>query len=333
MPKLIDDAAFNQVPGTSRRVIVLILPDVQLLDLAGPVQVFDTASRLGASYKLLFCAAKNEIKSAQKLYISHLTSLPEASDDDLILVPGCRGILDSFHELLDNSSKRWLKKSYKAGVQIASICTGAAVLGEAGLLDGRRCTTHWAFTSRLQKHYPTSRVLEGVLYVHDGRIISSAGVSSGIDMALWLLEQDFGPRLMSRVARQLVVYLRRNGQEKQRSVFFLYRSHLDSLVHLIQDWLIEHSTEKVSLSELSKVAQVSERSLTRSFKSAIGITPHQYQKHLRLDIARQLITKTDLTIEAVAYKSGFGDSRNLRRAWKDYYKTKISAARNSSTQI
>lgn len=319
----------NRTPDKPRHIIVLILPKVQLLDLAGPVQVFDTAARLGASYTLSFCAADEEIQSAQQLCLARLRPLPEVSKDDIVLVPGCRDILGSFDHLIDDSCKKWLQKSYDAGAHMASVCTGAAALGEAGLLDNRKCTTHWAFIKQLQERYPAARVQDGVLYVHDGRITTSAGVSSGVDMALWLLEQDYGPELMVKTARQLVVYIRRNGHEQQASVFFLYRSHLDPIVHSVQDWLIEHCTENVTLPDLAAMARVSERTLTRAFRSATGITPHQYQQLLRLEIATQLLAETDLNMETIADTSGFGEARNLRRVWRTHFRTSLSSARNN----
>jgi transcriptional regulator GlxA family with amidase domain len=254
-------------------VVFLVLPGVQLLDLADPVQVFDTAARLfGAPYTLLFCSACDEIRSTQGLHLARLEPLPEIDGNTLILVPGTGASPRNSRALLDGPAKQWLQESYQAGVQIASICTGTAVLGEAGLLHRRRCTTHWAFVSELQSCHPTAQVLEDVLYVHDRGVTTSAGVTSGIDMALWLLERDYGPRMAADVARRLVVYLRRSGLERQVSVYLEYRSHLDPCIHKVQDWLAEHVTEPISLSDLATVAQTSVRSLSRAFKRATGIT-------------------------------------------------------------
>jgi transcriptional regulator GlxA family with amidase domain len=316
-----------------RRVIFLVLPDVQLLDLAGPAQVFDTAARLlGAPYTLSYCAASDEIRSKQQLYLAHLEQLPDIGQNDLILVPGAGTPPFNDRGLLDTPTKQWLQESYHAGTQIASICTGAMALGEAGLLHRRRCTTHWAEVSELRVRYPTAQVLEGVLYVHDHSIITSAGVASGIDMALWLLEQDCGPRLAADVARRLVVYLRRTGLERQVSVYLAYRSHLDPCVHKAQDWLAEHVTESVSLANLADVAQTSVRSLTRAFKAATGITPGEYQRLLRLELAAHLVNDSDLPLETIAARSGFGDPRHFRRVWHAHFGTPPSFGRQQSKQ-
>lgn len=315
-------------PTTPRSVVFLVLPQVQLLDLAGPVQVFDTAARLfGAPYTLLFCATSEEIRSAQQLSLARLQRLPEIDGRSLILVPGTGVSPSQSRTLLDEETKHWLQESYRAGAQIASICSGTAVLGEAGLLHRRRCTTHWGFLSELQSCYPTAQVLDGVLYVQDQGIITSAGVTSGIDMALWLLEQDCGPRIAALVARELVVYFRRSGQQQQVSIYLQYRSHLDSCIHRVQDWLAEHVSEPATLADLASVGQTSERSLARAFKATTGITPHQYHLLLRLEMAIHLVRETSLSLEAIATKSGFGDARQFRRVWHKHYGTSPSSSR------
>lgn len=315
-------------PIKPRSVIFLVLPGVQLLDLAGPVQVFDTAARLfEMPYTLIFCAASEEIRTAQQITLARLQQLPDIDGCSLILVPGTGLSPGKSRALLDDATRRWLQDSYQAGARIASICSGTAVLGEAGLLHRRRCTTHWEFTVELQSCYPTAQVLEGVLYVHDHGIITSAGVTSGIDMALWLLEQDCGPRIAADVARQLVVYFRRSGLERQVSVYLEYRSHLDPCIHKIQDWLAEHVGEPATLADLARVGQTSERSLARAFKVATGITPHQYQLLLRLEVAAHLLHDTSLSLETIAVKSGFGDARQFRRVWHKHYGTPPSSVR------
>jgi transcriptional regulator GlxA family with amidase domain len=317
--------------SSQRRVIFLVLPDVQLLDLAGPAQVFDTAARIfGAPYTLMYCATSNEIRSKQCLYLAHLERLPEVDQNDLILIAGAGSSNAPDYTLLDSCARQWLQESYTAGTQIASICDGALALGEAGLLHRRRCTTHWSVVSELRLRYPTAQVLEGVLYVHDHNIITSAGVASGIDMALWLLEQDCGPRLTADVARHLVVYLRRNGFERQVSVYLTYCSHLDPCVHRVQNWLAEHITESISLADLADMAHTSVRSLTRVFKAATGITPGTYQRLLRLELAAHLINDSNLPLETIAIKSGFNDPRHFRRVWHAHFGTPPSSGRQRS---
>ncbi|PZR53367.1 hypothetical protein DNL40_07565 [Xylanimonas oleitrophica] len=188
----------------------------------------------------------------------------------------------------------------------------SAALGQAGLLDGRRCTTHHQLQEELASRYPRARVIEDVLFTDDGGVVTSAGIASGIDLSLHLLAARHGPGLASQVARDLVVYGRRNGNEPQASAMTAHRAHLDDTVHRVQDYIDGHYTETLPLSRLASLAAVSPRTLTRAFARAIGLTPLRYQQALRLDHAeRQLAAGT--TVEAAPASVGFGDARMLRR--------------------
>ncbi|MEV0974207.1 GlxA family transcriptional regulator [Microtetraspora glauca] len=299
--------------GRTGRVVVLVLPEVNLLDLGGPVQVFDAAAHLGGCYRLEYVAETGGVRSAQGLELAGLQALAatQAGPGDLVLVPGPR--LTGSDRLVSSAAVRWLRDAYDAGARVASVCSGAAALGEAGLLDGRACTTHWSLTGAMRERYPAARVREAALYVHDGRISTSAGISSGIDLALSLVERDHGPELAAAVARELVLYLRRDGDAAQISPFLRYRDHVQPAVHRVQDHLAQNLDAPHSLDELAAVAHLSPRGLTRAFTTATGITPLAYQRRLRLERARALLTDTDLTVETVAARCGFRDARQLRR--------------------
>ncbi|AXG78920.1 helix-turn-helix domain-containing protein [Streptomyces paludis] len=294
-------------------MIVLVLPEVNLLDLGGPVQVFDTAAQLGAGYRLEYAAETESVRSAQGLRLAGLSPLPttRAERGDLVLVPGPR--LTGSDRLVPPAAVRWVRDAFAAGARLASVCTGAAVLGEAGLLDGRACTTHWSLTAAMRERYPAARVREAALYVHDGRISTSAGVSSGIDLALSLVERDHGPELTAAVVRELVLYLRRDGDAAQISPFLRYRDHVQPAVHRVQDHLAQNLDAAPTLPELAALAHLSPRGLTRAFTASTGITPLAYQRRLRLERARTLLADTELTVEAIAARCGFRDARQLRR--------------------
>lgn len=174
-------------PGT-RRVVFVLLPGVNLLDLGGPAQVFDVARRFGASYDLLFCAAEPQVLSSQGLPLGPLSPFPTPRPDDLVIIPGPR-LEDPVpgRPWIEPAAVAWLRIAWTAGAHLASVCTGAAALGEAGLLDGRRCTTHWGAVEAVRARYPKALVQDAVLYTHDGPITTSAGIASGIDMALGLV--------------------------------------------------------------------------------------------------------------------------------------------------
>src|SRR5215468_9612019 len=186
-----------------RRVLVLLLPEVHLQDLAGPVQVLHEAARFGAPYRIWFCAAGARVRSAQGLTLADLSPLPEPRPGDLILIPGTES------SAIDRMAppRRWLKAAHAAGAQIATVCSGAFALARSGLLDGRRCTTHWSLIDQLRREVPLAQVVDDCLFAEDGAIVTSAGIASGIDMALALVEQERGPILAARVAREMVVYL------------------------------------------------------------------------------------------------------------------------------
>jgi transcriptional regulator GlxA family with amidase domain len=307
-----------------QRVIFVVLPYVEILDLAGPVQVFHEANRCGAAYRVLACSTQPKVRTDQGLSISDLEPLPEPEADDLVLVPGFRmAALDP----VDPGVLAWLRKAHERGAQMASICTGAFVLGRAGLLEDRQCTTHWSRVDDLQRCFPSARVLTNRLFVDDGPVTTSAGIASGIDMALALVERRHGPLVAAAAARELVVYLRRDGGHRQDSIYLDYRTHLHPGVHRVQDWLIAHPGEPTTLDDLARTAAMSPRNLTRAFRQATGISVQEFRTRLRLELARDLLHDPGMTIEAVASRCGFESARQLRRLWKEAFGAPPSAGR------
>jgi transcriptional regulator GlxA family with amidase domain len=296
-----------------KQLLFLVLPDVHVLDLSGPVQVFYEANGFGGDYRLRYCGPKSRVRTAQGLWLSDLEPLPEPGAGDTILVPG---IDSETLDRLEHVPVEWLRKAAAAGARIGSICSGAFVLAHAGLLDGRECTTHWKIADRLAERFPAARVLKSRLFVKDGPLITSAGVASGIDMALSIVEQEHGPQVAGRVAREMVVYLRRDGSQSQASIFLSFRTHLNPGVHRVQDHLIAHPEEKPTIDQLARLAGMSRRNLTRTFRQATGITLKAFANRLKLEIAGNLLHDSSLTIEAVASRCGFEDARQLRRLCK-----------------
>jgi transcriptional regulator GlxA family with amidase domain len=292
------------------------------MDLAGPLQAFFEAKHLGAGYEILTCSTGSTMHTDQGVQVSDLAPLPApwpaagSRSPDLVIVPGLR--VRSLPQV-DPALYRWLRDVRAAGAHIASVCTGAFVLGAAGLLGGRKCTTHWSLCEELQRRFPTARVLTDRLFVTDGPITSSAGVASGIDMALSLVQSHHGPRTAAAVARQLVIYQRRDGSQPQESIFLAYRSHLHPGIHRVQDWLIEHCCEPHTMNELAVVAMMSQRNLTRRFRQATGTSISAYSVQLRLERARALLDDPSLTLAAIATRCGFSSARQLRRHWRQVF--------------
>ena len=317
--------------GSVCNVHVLLLPKVNLLDLGGPVQVFDVAALFGMPYELSYCAERSHILSAQGLPLGPVRPLPRVEAGDLVLIPGPR-IDGPDHHVITPTVTNWLQEAYDNGARVASVCSGSFALAQAGLLDGRRCTSHWAHIETTRRHFPTAKVQDDVLFTHDGRVTTSAGIASGIDMALSLVERDHGPLLTAKVARYLVVYLRRDGVHTQSSVYLDYRTHQHPRVHRVQDYLVERFTSKVTLGELAELAKLSERGLTKAFKTHTGLTPLEYQQQLRLELAGQLMNDPRLSLEEIAHHCGFDEARSLRRLWTARYGRPPSAARPSANE-
>ncbi len=295
------------------RVVFLLVPGVHLLDLAGPAQVFFTAGSFGHAYAIDYVAEQPRIRTAQGLCVETATVWPALTPDDLIVVPGwsCERLAHS--PSVAEATLDVLRRHHDRGGSVASVCAGAEVLGRAGLLDGRRCTTHHDVQDELAHRYPAAVVVRDVLYTGDGRVVTSAGIASGIDLALHLLARRHGPALAARVAKDMVVFVRRNGDEPQASAMLRYRNHLDDTVHRAQDIIDSRFTEPLPLGPLAAEVGVSERTLTRSFtRAAGGLTPLRYQQTLRVEHAEHLMGN-GATAEAAAHAVGFSDARMLRR--------------------
>ncbi|RSM71489.1 AraC family transcriptional regulator [Kibdelosporangium aridum] len=294
------------------RVVFLLVPGVHLLDLSGPAQVFSSAADLGLDYDLSYVAETTSVASAQGLTLHADTALPRLSTEDLILTPGWRSPTLANTGRLSETTLAWLRDHHAAGGVVASVCAGADVLGRAGLLDGRRCTTHHDLQDELERRYPRATVVRDVLYVVDSRVITSAGIASGIDLALHLITTRHGPGAAASIARTMVVYARRNGDELQSSVLLKHRSHVNETVHRIQDVIETRMTDRLSLAELARLSGCSERTVTRLFSRATGMTPLRYQQALRVERAEHLIGH-GATVESAARMVGFEDARMLRR--------------------
>jgi transcriptional regulator GlxA family with amidase domain len=310
------------------KVVFLLAPGLHLLDLAGPAQALGTAADLGCGYELSYVAEQEDVPTAQGLPVRAVTGWPVLGPGDLIIVPGWRASarlaapplaraplpaspLGSALPLNPDTLAR-LARHHAAGGLVASICAGADALGRAGLLDGRRCTTHHDIQEELARRYPRATVVRDVLYVVDGRVATSAGIASGIDLALHLIAVRDGPAMAARVAREMVVYARRNGDERQASLLLRHRNHLSDTAHRAQDHIEASFARPLPLADIARACGVSERTLTRRFAAATGRTPLRYQQELRLERAEHLIG-LGATAEYAARAVGFADARMLRR--------------------
>lgn len=300
--------------------LAFIVPStVELLDLAGPVQVFTEAQFYGFEGVVEFYSYQKEPVTTAGIAFGNVASYAKASlgPGDFLFVPGM-----SFDYVCgetfkaENSFFGWLKEQADKKVNVCSICNGAFALGEAGLLDGRECTTHWRRTEELQARFPKAKVLDDVLYVQSDNIFTSAGISAGIDLALGILEQLRDPRFVHKVARGLVVYHRRQQSHSQQSVYLDFRNHINPKVHEIQDYLVENLAGDNAIETLASVVAMSPRNLSRVFKDETGVTIVEYLTRLRVEHARTLLNNPGFTVDYIASQCGFKTARQLQRILK-----------------
>ena len=212
---------------------------------------------------------------------------------------------------------QWLRAAPQADTRLASICSGALLLAQAGCLDGRHCTTHHSLIAALQAVAPRAQVATDRIFVDDGRVLTSAGITTGIDLALYIVEQTAGPELAARVARRLVMYQRRSAHDRQMSPWLAHRNHMHPAVHRVQDAVAREPERSWSLEALAEVACVSPRHLSRLFVQHTGISVVVYQQQLRIARAQEMLAHNPtLSQERLAESCGFGSARDFRRVWQ-----------------
>jgi transcriptional regulator GlxA family with amidase domain len=233
----------------------------------------------------------------------------------------------------DSASKvvsQWLTRvAVPGGNRILCVCSGALIAARAGLLDGRQCTTHHALCDALRALAPAAKVLENRLYVTDGLISTSAGITAGIDMMLQVVADLAGPRAASAVARDMVVYMRRGGADPQLSPWTTGRNHVHPALHRVQDAIAADPTRDWDAAHLAEIACSSTRHLGRLFHDHAGVSPLDYVNGLRVAVARELIAQSSLDMEAVAERAGFGSARHMRRIWKMFDEAAPSSGRKA----
>jgi transcriptional regulator GlxA family with amidase domain len=296
----------------TKTIAVLVFPGFQLLDAAGPIAVFEAGARLGApaAYRLRVIARDAGLvtsSSGVPLVAGGLSPGPL----DTLIVAGGRGSREAAccAETLD-----FVRTAGLHARRLASVCTGAFILAAAGLLDGRRATTHWARAGELARAYPQVRVEPDRIFVRDGAVWTSAGVTAGIDLALALIADDLGEAVAKRAAQQLVVYHRRPGGQSQFSAL-IEADAPDSRFAALLGWARERLGERLSVERLADKAAMSPRHFARAFVAETGTTPAKAIERLRLESARERVEASPEPIELVAAQTGFGDPERMRRSF------------------
>ena len=291
-----------------RTVLIVLFDDVQSLDVTGPLEVFAhlrgyqiTTASLGAAP----VTTSSGLRLSPDADLAHLKKAP-----DLLLVPGGEGARRRDPDLV-----AWLRANASRARRLASVCTGAFLLAEAGLLDGRRVTTHWAHCQDLAAQYPDITVDPDPIFIKDDTLATSAGVTAGIDLALALVEDDLGRDVALAVARQLVVFLRRPGSQAQFSAQLAAQTATRPPLRDIQHWITEHPGADLSVETLAQRASLSPRQFARAFAAQVGMPPGRYVDRARLEAARRRLEDTAADVAATARACGYGTPEAMRRAF------------------
>jgi transcriptional regulator GlxA family with amidase domain len=299
-----------------RRVVIAVFPRVQTLDVFGPAEVFETATQLngGKGYDVEVVASQpGPLRTSSVALHPDLTLDQCRGPIDTLLVAGGRGVQDAVH---DEQLVGWLRSAAKRSTRVASVCTGAFLLAQAGLLAGRRATTHWASCGELARRHPQVEIESDPIFVRDGNVITSAGVTAGMDLALALVEEDLGREVALETARWLVLFLKRPGGQAQFSAQLAAQMADREPLRELQGWLPDHLGEDLSVPALARRASMSERNFARTFRDETGMTPAAYVEVARVESARMALETGDLPVETIARQAGFGTVETMRRAFR-----------------
>ena len=299
-----------------RRIVLVAFPDAQSLDFVGPFEVFGIAERLAPGrYSTEIVAPRGRPFATN----SGLTVTPDRSTGacrgpiDTLVVAGGLGVRAAIR---DRALVRWLGEAAGRSRRVASVCTGAFLLAEAGLLEGRRVATHWASAERLAERYRGIEVDPDSIFVRDGDVWTSAGVTAGMDLALALVEDDLGPEAALEVARWLVLYVKRPGGQSQFSAALAAQTAEREPLREVQEWVRANPAGDCSVEALAERARMSPRNFSRAFTREVGMTPAAWVEACRVDLAKGLLETTFAGTEAVARECGFGTVETLRRAFR-----------------
>jgi transcriptional regulator GlxA family with amidase domain len=299
-----------------RRIVFVGFEDCQALDVFGPLEVFSLADRATPerAYDLRLVAAGGKpftTSSGIQLH-PHCAFSACAGPIDTLIVAGGKGTRAAAG---DARLVEWLRDVAGRSRRVASVCTGAFLLARAGLLDDRRATTHWASCASLQRQYPSTAVDPAPIFVRDGNVYTSAGVTAGVDLALALVEEDLGRPTALSVARALVLFIRRPGGQAQFSAGLAVQQADRASVRDLQAWISDHLTDDLSVAALAQRAYMSPRNFARVFTREVGSTPAAYVAAVRVEQARNLLETTTLQLDEIARSSGFGTVETLRRSF------------------
>jgi transcriptional regulator GlxA family with amidase domain len=313
----VQDFPKTALEPSTRDIWLVLYPGANLLDVSGPVQVFATAAEQaaqqssGVAYRFrLFSQNGGLLRTSCGVDVqTEPFCLPVDGQRITLIVAGGHG---ADAAVRDTGLLEWLRILAPAAERVTSVCTGVFLLAAAGVVDGRRVATHWDYCRRLALQFPQVRVEAEAIYVEDGRFWTSAGVTSGLDMALALVERDLGHALASLTARRLVFYLRRPGTQSQFSVPLVAQTARKSRLSALTDWIVTHPERPHSIRLMAAKAAMSQRTLYRVFRDQLRMTPNEFVEQVRFEIAKQLLVEGHDSLDRIASKSGLGSRARMR---------------------
>lgn len=310
---------------TTRLIVQVLFQEAQALDITGPLEVFAQANKfllhhgrtVHPAYDLLLISVDEEpvvMSSGIKVLADETFATFNGSKRsiDTLIISGGNGVENIKR---DSNFIAFVKKHAEEAKRVASICTGTFALAQTGLLKNRKATTHWASCQKLADDHPDIAVEPDMIYVRDHNIYTSAGVTAGIDLALALVEEDFGRELALEVAKQLVVFMKRQGGQSQFSTTLARQHVMDHVIMDTLNWVHQNPEKDLSMENLASQSRMSERNFARVFKKEIGLTPGKYIEKMRVEIAANLIETSDNTLQQIAARSGFISEEKMRRAF------------------
>jgi len=305
----------------SHAIVMLGYRDAQILDITGPLEVFSRTSRWlrdkglhrGDAYTIELVAERDgPIVTSSGLQLFATRPYRRVAKADTLLIAGGIGCREA---MADRALLQWLRDFAPKASRVGSVCTGSLILARAGLLENRPATTHWGYVGELRRVSPSTDVQPDAIYVRDGTIYTSAGVTAGIDMALAMVEEDWGQPIALAVAQELVMFLKRPGGQSQFSSHLAAQFCEDDKLRELQLWILAHLESDLSIAILAERAAMSERNFARRFAESLGTTPARYVATARFDAARRKLEEGDLRISQVAQHCGFGSAESLRRTF------------------
>ncbi|MFF2078699.1 GlxA family transcriptional regulator [Kitasatospora sp. NPDC058162] len=309
---------------SSPRIVFAVFPGFQILDLTGPHEVFTQAGRLTGGITIdTVAAAPGPVPASGGIAVSPTLTIDELDDHnatdgagapvDTLIAVGGTGVHRACE---DRRFVDWFARTAGRARRTASVCSGAFLLGAAGLLDGRRAVTHWSRCAQLAERYPLATVDPDPIFVRDGELWTSAGITAGMDLALAMTEADHGPEVSRAIARQLVMFVQRPGGQAQFSAQLAAQRPERAPLREVLDWIADHPGEDLAVPALAARSAMSERNFTRVFRAETGRTPGAYVESVRIEAARRLLETTAATLDSVAHSCGFGTVETLHRSFR-----------------